>query len=170
MFGTRVIPLSWPDELSSCTTFNICFWPPTAPFGIGYIGLIFLWERVCLLSRFRLRLLLWPRSSSEWSVPRFGWAGLPGIRVFGLLLWEPLLNEASLSPAYDGSLCIPPSLSPPISITDGLYLTCLIADPSFLGSWSGSSDFSPSMLFTSLGFSDYVFFPPRSDILLRGPP
>jgi hypothetical protein len=44
---------------------------------------------------------------------------------------------------------------PPISITDGLCFICFIV-PSFLGSWSGSKDLSPSILLISIGLSSLV--------------
>lgn len=74
----------------------------------------------------------------------------------GPLPWEAFLSDLSPSPALEGSLCIP-SL-PPISTTDGLGLICLTGTmfPSFLDSWSGSRDLSPSIELTSLGFSDLV--------------
>jgi hypothetical protein len=44
-----------------------------------------------------------------------------------------LFKVFSKSPPFEGSLYIPPSLMPPISITDGLCFICFIV-PSFLGS------------------------------------
>lgn len=128
--------LVWSDELSSCTTLRM--WLLPCLFVIGYIGLIFLLLLVFLVCLFKL---LCAGSSSD--PPAI-------IRLAGDLLCG-FLKDLSPSPTWDGSLC-KPSFMPPISMTEGDYLSCII-DPSFLGSWSGSIDLSPSMLLFSIGLS-----------------
>jgi hypothetical protein len=84
-----------------------------------------------------------------------------------LFLFRDLLDFCP-SPEL-ASLSMPPSLLP-ISITDGLYfiyfITTAEALPSFLGSWSGSIDLSPSMLYKSF---NYKFTPgyPELAILIK---
>jgi hypothetical protein len=68
----------------------------------------------------------------------------------GLLVNEPL--SLSVSPALEGSLYIP---SFPISMTEGLCFNPFMV-PSLRGSWSGSSDRSPSMLAISKGLSERI--------------